>query len=234
MTGKAKLPARADLNEDFPLRGFVLCADCAQPLTACWSKSKTGVKHPYYMCFSRGCESARKSIRKDVIAGQFEELLGAVQPSETMADLALAMFRHAWDRQAERARALRASIRRRAAEIEKEIAAFLDRVVETTNSAVAARYEARIAELERERLVMAEKLGSEGAPKKRFEEMFELTLRFLANPCSILEDGLIERRRTVLKPAFEDQFVYCRNGGFRTPKMSIVLRVLDRFRGKMR
>lgn len=229
IAGKAKLPSRADLNEDFPLRGFVLCADCEQPLTACWSKSKTGAKHPYYMCFNRDCESNRKSIRKDVIEGQFAEMLAEVQPSETMAGLALTMFRHAWDQQAERARTLRASIRRRAAEIEKEIAAFLDRIVETTNRAVVARYESRIAELERERLVMAEKLQAEGPSRKRFEDMFELTLRFLANPCGVWENGSIDRRRTVLKLTFEDKLVYCREGGFRTPKTSMVFRVLGRF-----
>lgn len=58
----AKAPARTDISADFPLRGFVHCADCERPMTSCWSKSKTGKKHPYYMCFTKGCESYRKSI----------------------------------------------------------------------------------------------------------------------------------------------------------------------------
>lgn len=36
--GVAKAPARKDLNEDFPLRGFVTCGCCGEPLTACWTK----------------------------------------------------------------------------------------------------------------------------------------------------------------------------------------------------
>ncbi|MEM6423020.1 MAG: recombinase family protein, partial [Pseudomonadota bacterium] len=47
----ARVPARADIDADFPLRGFVACDDCGGPLTSCWSTSKTGKKHPYYMCF---------------------------------------------------------------------------------------------------------------------------------------------------------------------------------------
>ncbi len=58
----AKVPARKNLNEDFPLRGFITCGDCGHPMTACWSKGKTK-HHPYYMCFKKGCESYRKSIR---------------------------------------------------------------------------------------------------------------------------------------------------------------------------
>lgn len=32
-----KAPARADIREDFPLRGSIACACCAKPLTSCWS-----------------------------------------------------------------------------------------------------------------------------------------------------------------------------------------------------
>lgn len=42
----AKAPARKDISQDFPLRGFVHCGDCDKPMTSCWSKSKTGDKHP--------------------------------------------------------------------------------------------------------------------------------------------------------------------------------------------
>ena len=59
----AKAPARRDISADFPLRGFVLCDDCGKPLTACWSKSKTGKQHPYYLCHTKTCASYRKSIR---------------------------------------------------------------------------------------------------------------------------------------------------------------------------
>ena len=55
LNGGKKAPARADIAEDFPLRGFVICGDCERPMTSCWSKSKTGKRHPYYMCFRKGC-----------------------------------------------------------------------------------------------------------------------------------------------------------------------------------
>ena len=78
----AKAPARKDISADFPLRGAVLCGDCGKPLTACWSKSKTGQTHPYYFCYAKGCVSYRKSIRRDQIEGEFEALLAQLQPTE--------------------------------------------------------------------------------------------------------------------------------------------------------
>jgi len=68
LTGKARVANRTDIKEDFILRGAVCCADCDNPLTAAWSKSGSGKKHPYYMCFKKGCESYRKSIRRDMFS----------------------------------------------------------------------------------------------------------------------------------------------------------------------
>lgn len=232
LSGKAKLPARADLDESFPLRGFVLCGDCEKPLTACWSKSKTGKKHPYYQCFYRSCASNRKSIRKDVIEGQFAALLADIQPSPTMFALAKDMAGSVWGQLGEQAASMREEVRRRIAEIEKQTAALLDRIIEASSQSVITRYEQRINELERERLVMAEKLETKARPRKSFEEMFELTLGILANPCNIWERGSIGYRHAILKMAFTDRLVYCRGGGFRTPKTSIVFRALDRFCGQ--
>ena len=92
LNGTAKAPARKDISADFPLRGFVLCDDCGTPMTACWAKSKPGAKHPYYMYKKKGCESYRKSIRRDELEGQFEALLQRLQPKAKLFELAKAMF----------------------------------------------------------------------------------------------------------------------------------------------
>ena len=57
----ACVPARKDINSDFPLRGFVICGDCGERLTGCWAKGRTSY-YAYYQCFSKGCPSYGKSI----------------------------------------------------------------------------------------------------------------------------------------------------------------------------
>lgn len=230
LTGKAKVPARADVSEAFPLRGFVLCT-CGKPLTSCFSKSKTGAQHPYYMCFNRACEHNRKSIRREVVEGRFTALLAGVQPSPKLFAIAKDMAARVWDQMSEQAAATRDQVRRRMAEIEKQTAAFLDRIVEASSQPVIARYEQRINELERERLVLAEKLEAKAAPRKRFADVFELTLSAISSPCSVWENGTLGRRHALLKVAFEDRLIYCRNEGFRTPKTSMVFSMLGQFCG---
>ena len=224
---KAKVPARANIDEDFPLRGFVLCGDCENPLTACYSKSKTGKKHPYYMCFKKGCESKGKSIPRAKLEGVFEETLAAIEPAPVMADMLKALVAKAWKYKQDRAAMLRRTIDAKLAETEKQISALLDRVVEATSKSVVARYESRIAELERETLILQEKRDTEASPKDTQRDKFELALRFFSSPCYLWDNGNLEAKRTVMKLAFEDRLVYCRNKGLRTPRTTLPFKVLE-------
>ena len=226
LSEKAKVPARANIDEHFPLRGFVLCGDCDNSLTACWSKSKTGKKHPYYMCFNKGCESKGKSIPRAKLEGAFEETLAAIEPAPVMADMLKVMVAKAWTYKQDRAAMLRRSINAKLAETEKQVTALLDRVVEATSKAVVSRYESRIAELERESLILQEKLDTEAAPTDTQRDKFELALRFFSNPCHLWDNGGLEGKRTVMKLAFEERLVYCRNEGLRTPKTTLPFKVL--------
>jgi hypothetical protein len=151
----AKVPARADINADFPLRGAVACAACGKPLTACWSKSKTGAKHAYYYCFAKGCERKGKSIRRDRLEGAFVALLERLTPTERLFDLTRAMFRDAWDRRNGQALERVQVLEREAAKLNKQVAALLDRIVDASSPSVVAAYEKRIAELERAKLLLS-------------------------------------------------------------------------------
>ena len=71
---KAKVPARKNLSQDFPLRGFVTCGDCGTPFTACWSKGRS-IAYPYYLCQSKGCASYGKSVARDKLENQVGEMI---------------------------------------------------------------------------------------------------------------------------------------------------------------
>ena len=83
LNGTAHAPARKDINEDFPLRGFVVCDDCGEPMTSCWSKGRQQ-HYPYYLCDTRGCASKRKSIRSADIEEGAEALLKSLQPARQL------------------------------------------------------------------------------------------------------------------------------------------------------
>ena len=216
----ARAPARKDINEDFPLRGFVACGDCGKPLTACWSKSQTGKKHPYYMCYAKECSSYRKSIARDKIEGEFEVILKSLQPADNLFALAKAMFKDAWNQRLAQAKHAAATIKRDINAIDRQVDQLLERIVGAENPTVISAYEAKLAKLEKEKLIKAEKLENAGKPRHAFDEMFELSLRFLSSPWNLWASGQMHLRRIVLRLAFAKRITYTRNEGFSNPTLS--------------
>lgn len=229
LDGKALAPARKDISEDFPLRGFVLCGDCGKPLTACWSKSKTGKMHPYYLCAQRGCPSKRKSIRRADIEEPFEESFKALRPRKTILSACKAMFSDAWDLRARDAASISTRLKQEASQIQIKIDRLVDRLVEADTASVVSAYEQRIERLQHDKRLSEDRLKNAGVPATSFEDTFELALRFLVNPWKMWDIGHLELRRTLLRMVFAEPVSYCRKTGLRTPKTALPFNVLEDF-----
>ena len=233
LNGIARVPARKDISDDFPLRGFVVCGCCGNPLTACWSKGKAKL-YPYYLCHQKGCEAKGKSIRRELVEGDFEALLKALRPTEELFEFASSLFRTLWDQRAQTMKQLGQSMKAELSQIERKISQLMDRLIEADSESVMRAYEKRIGDLETERLVTREKIAKCGKPIDTYEDTFEHSMTFLANPWKLWENGSIEHRQTVLKLAFKDHLAYDRETGFRTPEISMPFKALgDICGGKM-
>ncbi len=217
---------RIDLHEDFVLRGAVDCDDCDNPLTACWSKGKNK-KYPYYLCFNKDCESYRKSIARDKLEQEFEELLTQLQPSQSLFTVASKMFKDLWEHMAVTNKDRASRLKSELARIESNMTKLVDKMLDTDNSIVSEQIEKRITTLESQKLLLAEKIAKLSEPARGYSEMFEHALTFLANPHKIWVYGTFADRRNVLKLAFADKLKYSRNEGLRTPQTSIPFKVLS-------
>lgn len=120
LRGNAKVPARKNIIEDFPLRGFIVCGHCNTPLTACWSKGRYQ-RYPYYLCPQKGCEAYRKSVRKEQLEGEFEALLKSLQPTAELFSIAEKMFRVWWEHCASSGVARAKSLQSEARKIEEQV-----------------------------------------------------------------------------------------------------------------
>src|SRR6266545_4687864 len=83
---RPRAPTRKDLDKDFPLRGFVLCADCHKPYTASWSRGRSGL-YAYYRCTTSGCESCQKSVRAERVHADLEALLAKLKPRSRLLEV---------------------------------------------------------------------------------------------------------------------------------------------------
>ena len=219
-------PARKDINQDFPLRGFVCCDDCGKPYTACWSKGRN--KHyPYYICDTKGCPSYRKSIQRNKVEGGFEAMLQTMRPSRELFDLSFAIFQTIWSHHEERANSKQKAVQIELRKIDKQKNQLLDRIVEANNQSVIAAYENRIAELDRKKVKLAEQSANTHKPNGSFKEIYRTAFSFLANPCNLWGSNKLEDKRAVAKLVFADTLRFKRNEGYRTAKTSSIFNMLE-------
>lgn len=230
ISGASYLPRRRNVGEDFALRGWVLCADCNTPLTACWSKGSHR-RYAYYLCPKAGCNSYGKSIRRDVIEGEFDELLRSVTPKRPLYVLAEKMLRKWWDHLGQNAHVQAKAMGAQLIKIEREVDTLLERVVSASVASVIAAYEDRIRKLEEEKIVLRERMEKVRQPASTFDNALRTALAFLSNPQILWDTGEMEHRRTVLKLTFAERLRYARNEGFRTAELSLPFKVLGRITG---
>ena len=226
LTEKAKAPARKDINEDFPLRGFVRCECCGNFMTSCWSKGRNG-KYPYYVCQTRGCELKGKSVRKEKMEGEFEQILKSMRPSTELFALSSEIFKDLWDEKQKSRNLSKNSLEDEINKANKQIAQLVDRIVDTESLTLVSAYEKRIKELEIYRAETEEKVANCGRPLSGFDTMYRTAMGFLENPYKLWEDNNLETKRAVIKLTFASDIIYSRTGGYRTENMAIPFKIFN-------
>ena len=212
------------LNPDFPLRGFILCQNCKQPVTASWSTGRNG-KFGYYRCKTKGCVERNKSVAKNTIEKEFIEILGKIQPSKQILELTKAIVCDLWKK---KELGMTAKIRRHEEEVKAlqgERNKLLERLTKTTDDKMIGVYETRISELMEKELVLKNSIMSVTRHKPKIETALDIVFDFLQNPLRQWEKGDIHRKKLVLKLVFEQKLTYNRKSGFETAILSLPLRV---------
>ena len=226
MEGRKRRPAaRSDYNEDFPLRGFVVCDCCGKAMTGAWSKGCRR-HYAYYRCETRGCEAKSRSIPREKLEDGFAEIMKGLQPARELFALAKAMLRDAWEIKLLDAQATKDALVKQLQETERQMENLLDRIVEASSPSVVNAYEARIEKLEREKIVLSERAAKTVPPRGRLEDCMELALRFLSNPWILYENGDFVMRQTVLRLAFSEPLRYGKNDLYGTPEFSFPFKYL--------
>jgi len=175
---------------------------------------------------TRGCEAMSKSIPRAKMEEGFADILKALKPAESFFELAKAMLRDAWDRRFSLAQSEKTAMKNQLNDLNQQIENLLDRIVETNNASVVSAFEDKIDRLERDKIVLQEKINSALPKKGRLEDCMEFALSFLSNPWNIYKNGDFAMRQTVLRMAFSEPLTYSPHGVYGTPKFSFPFRYL--------
>ena len=227
LKGRTRTRSGNDTEEDFPLRGFVLCDSCGRPLTGGWSRSKSGKKYAYYHCFKRGCERQGKSVPRQTIEDEFVKILSDLQPHKDVAKVAANMLRDLWDRNTAAVSDRRADLNKQVKRLKQDQEKLLDRILATENDTLVVAYEERIARSQSEQARCEEKLAELGKASPSFDELFEHTLDVLSNSCDIWKNRDRDWKSVLLKAVFSARLRYSPKTGLRTPETTFPFKVLQ-------
>ncbi len=166
-----------------------------------------------------------------MIERQFGILMEGLCPSAQTVNLFKDLFFAAWEQRASRTEEIAKALRDDLRKTEQQIEQMLDRIVEISTASVIAAYERRIAGLEKNKLIIIEKLQANAAPRRGSAEQFELAFRFLENPHGLWASQRHDHKKLALKLTFADRLAYCRNDGFRTPQTTLPFKALAQVHG---
>lgn len=221
----AVIRSKPDTENDFPLKGFVTCGCCERPLTAYYAKGRSK-RYPYYECFNKACDFHRRSIRKEVIEGEFETLIQSMRPHASLMSTVSAMFRTIWNAQLSGFETKRTEQKLALKGIAAKISRLTDRLIETTNESLIRNYEDKLEKLETERATISENLAQKPDLTHDFDTGFRTAMNFLANPWKLWVSDDPTHRKSLIKMVFAAPLPYHRNQGFRTAKTTSPFKVL--------
>jgi len=225
LEGRAYRSLRSDPHEDFPLRNFVACEGCGQPMTAGWSKGKSKA-YAYYTCQQKGCAYRGKSIGRAKIEDAFQELMASMTPRPELLRVARTMFSDLWNQRLEQHQEQAAERHQKLAALNKQMATLMKRLVTATSDAVISAYEAEISKIELEKRVVEEKAQSALELPRTFEKTFSAAMTFLANPWILWDKGTFAHKRLLLRLTVPSPITYTRENGFLNTNLSLPFSIL--------
>ncbi len=212
------------LNEDFPLRGVILCVHCRRPLTAGWPRGRNK-NYGHYWCWNQKCRAVKVS-RDDLHEG-FVSLLSRMEPTaELLAQLPERIATRYAERQkqiASQAARLNSrlteqqTLNQRAvmAKVKGELSAEEYEVFKEASDAEKSRINAELSTLNSEQSTMEELL--------RQAELDAVDL------VAAWEKGNVNQRQELAKGFFPEGLVYSAERGFFEPANTVITEMLVRW-----
>ncbi|MEM8849047.1 MAG: hypothetical protein AAGE03_03325 [Pseudomonadota bacterium] len=126
-------------------------------LRSSFSRGRHGTRYPYSLCQTKGCEAYGKSIKRDTLEDEVGQLIKQLEPAPILIEMAAAMFRRAWTHRLEQAANAMRVAKQQIADLDRDIAKTLDRILKASNETVIRAYEAKVADLEKRKALLTAK-----------------------------------------------------------------------------
>lgn len=226
LRGGTRAPNRSDINNDFPLRGFMVCGECLSVMTGSWSTGRSA-KYPYYRCTKLCCGARNKSIRKEMAEKSLEDILKAIMPKQQLIDYAQAKLLARWQEEQADINKTKNAIEARIADSAARVKNLVGLIGRASNADVVSAYEEQIADLKTEEKRDRSRLAEIASGRISFGTAVRAVLDILKNPYREWDKGDLEHKRLVLRMVFSKSLECDLKQGVGTAELSLPIKVFE-------
>ena len=209
-------------HPDFPLRVFVKCATCGQPITGSWSRGRNK-KYPYYHCPGR-CRGI--NVRKEKLELEFTKLLERMQVRHENVALFRKIVVDQWEEKQDCTISLLAACQRQIKELADRKQNLLDAFV-YQKAIDQDSYEQQRDKLEEEITLAKLRLKDAQLDEVDVEAILNFAETFLLNTARIWLEMSLEQRQRFQKVLFPEGIEVMPHCGIRTAVTCPVFKMLQ-------
>ena len=200
-------------REEFPLRGHIRCTLTGQPLTASWSRSKTGTRYGYYhLKKGRGIR-----VRREELHEAFLDLLKSLRPRPALAALWKASILDAWQSRHVEIRNHNRLLRRRVDELQQRKDKIVDLLMDGTID--SETYKRKVEALDQDLTLARIREAETAIEELDVESAIVYGLQLLKRADKIWLDANIDQRQRMQAVIFPEGLDFSKEEGFKRPKL---------------
>jgi DNA invertase Pin-like site-specific DNA recombinase len=209
-------------NENFPLRGVVVCGVCGRPLSGGFSKGRHK-RYPYYFCLS-GCKGS--VIATDKLNDRIVELLREITPSKETLEWFKLKLHAGYDKRLKVLENQHRQSEKKILDLKEQYNLLVQKNMSGLYSDEIFKETARQIESE---LAVAHLVKSENLiDKYNIEEIIKFTSAILADLGRAYELSSLEQKRVLLGSIYEEKLQIV-NKTNRTAHLSPLFALIDQF-----
>ncbi len=215
LDGNQKNYNMKNVHEDFPLRGFVLCAGCMKPYTSNWSRGRSKL-YPFYRCNQKGCSCYGKSVRREILESAFQNVLTSVTPNDDTLVIMNDKFNTRWEAKVRLLKEYKEKIQCELVGLNNNLMKLMNRMATATDG-VADIYDNQIEKITKQKFVLEEKLRPKVAESNlTVETAYQSFIELIKNPYKTWVEKSFKTKKLLLKIVFEKPLIYDSKKGFET------------------
>lgn len=222
---KSKAALRKDYNEDFPLRGFIVCNTCQKPMTAAWHTGRNR-KHAYYHCKQPGCPMQDKSVKKVSLEDQFSVLINELKPNKDVLNLIREVLLDTWLNRDQIEEENKKTFQGEIDKLENKKKQFMDRISSSTNELLIKEYEKELEKILIEKETLEKQLPLKVYSQDSFGTATKIVLKYLENPVTMWKSNNYKDKRLLLEMYFEKKLAYDLKEGLGTASLACLPKLL--------